>query len=59
MFKGNMRCPESIPEELRDEYFKYVRDKLKYKNLYPVLYKIIQSYLKNGESDGEKAKKTE
>lgn len=60
MFKGTRRCPSCIPEELKDEYFKYIRDKLKYQNLYPVLHKIIQSYLKNGEQNGEKqTQKTE
>lgn len=48
--------PKGIPEGMRNEYLKYIKDKTKYKIQYPVSYEILSKILE-GLKDGSKEKK--
>lgn len=42
--------PKGLPENLKGEYVKYLKDPKKYKKLYPVCYRLLSKYI--GNNDG-------
>lgn len=37
--------PRGLPEPLRAEYDKYIKDPKRYEKLYPVCFRILKSYI--------------
>lgn len=46
-----MDIPHGVPEHLREEYLKMLKDEKKYSRMYPIAYGILKSYTK--ESHGK------
>tara|TARA_R100001086_G_scaffold242322_1_gene169931 strand:+ start:3594 stop:3752 length:159 start_codon:yes stop_codon:yes gene_type:complete len=45
--------PPQLPENLKPEYDKYIKDPKKYRKLYPVAYSILVKYI--GANDGKES----
>lgn len=57
MFRKTQNPFEGIPKHLHSEYKKYLADKFKYRNLYPVTAKILEELIRKNQSEAQDGKK--